>query len=104
MGFPGGSDSKEFACNAGDPSSIPGSGRSPGEGNGNLLQYFCLENPMDSGAWWTKVYRVAESHSGMCDYQFLSTTYYIHHTEPSSNIREVQVTLKEIRTEHLFRS
>ena len=45
MGFPGGSDSKEPACNAGDPGSISGSGRSPGEGNGNPLQYYCLENP-----------------------------------------------------------
>ena len=44
--------SKESACNAGDPGSIPGSGRSPGEGNGNPLQYSCLENPMDRGAWW----------------------------------------------------
>ena len=50
MGFPGGSDSKEFARNEGDPSSIPGSGRSPGEGNGNPLQYSCLENPVDRGA------------------------------------------------------
>ena len=44
-GSPGGSNSKESACNAGDPDSIPGSGRSPGKGNGNLLQYYCLENP-----------------------------------------------------------
>ena len=49
--FPGGSDGKASAYNAGDPGSIPGSGRSPGEGNGNLLQYYCLENPMDRGAW-----------------------------------------------------
>ena len=59
MGFPGGSDSKESACNTGDPGSIPGSGRPSGEGNGNPLQYFCLENPMDRGAWWATVYRVA---------------------------------------------
>ena len=50
-GFPGGPDSKEFACNAGDLGSIPGSGRSPTEGNGNLIQYFCLENFMDRGVW-----------------------------------------------------
>ena len=50
-GFPGGSDSKAFACNAGDLSSIHGLGRSPGEGNGNLLHYSCLENSMDEGAW-----------------------------------------------------
>ena len=49
--FPGGSDSKASVYNAGDPGSIPGSGRSPGEGNGNPLQYYCLENPMDRGAW-----------------------------------------------------
>ena len=51
VGFPGGSDGKESTCNAGDPGSIPGSGRSPPEGNGYLLQYFCLENSMDRGAW-----------------------------------------------------
>ena len=52
---------KESACNAGDPGLIPGLGRSPGEGNGNPLQYSCLENPMDRGAWWATVCRVAES-------------------------------------------
>ena len=51
-GFPGGSDSKESACNVGDLGSIPGLGRSPGEGNSNPLQYSCLGNPMDRGAWW----------------------------------------------------
>ena len=51
MGFPGGSGGKESAFNVGDPSLIPGSGRSPGGGNGNPLQYSCLENPMDRGAW-----------------------------------------------------
>ena len=51
MGFPGGSDSKESACNAEDLGSISGSGRSPGEGNGNPLQYSCLENPIDRIAW-----------------------------------------------------
>ena len=49
-GFPGGSDSKALAYNVGDLGSIPGPGRSPGEGNGNLLQHACLENPMDRGA------------------------------------------------------
>ena len=47
----GGSDGRVSIYNAGDPGSIPGSGRSPGEGNGNLLQYYCLENPVDRGAW-----------------------------------------------------
>ena len=51
MGFPGGSDSKESACNVGDLGSISESGRSPGEGNGYPLQYSCLENSMDRGAW-----------------------------------------------------
>ena len=60
-GFPGGSEVKASACNAGDPGSIPGSGRSPGEGNGNPLQYSCLENPMDGGAWWATAHWVAKS-------------------------------------------
>ena len=51
-GFPGGSDGEESACSAGDLGSISGSGRSPGEGNGYPLQYSCLENPKDRGAWW----------------------------------------------------
>ena len=49
---------KESSCNAGDAGSIPGWGKSPGEGNGNPLQYSCLENPMDRGTWWTTVHRV----------------------------------------------
>ena len=51
VGFPGGSEGKAFACSAGDPGSIPVSGRSPGERNGNPLQYSCLKNFMDRGAW-----------------------------------------------------
>ena len=61
MGFPGDSDGKKSACNEGDPGSILGLGRSSGEGNGNLLQYSYLENPMDRGAWGAAVHRVAES-------------------------------------------
>ena len=57
-GFPGGSDDKASACNAGDPGLIPGLGRSPGEGNGNPLQYSCLENSMDGGAWQDLVHGV----------------------------------------------
>ena len=60
-GFPGGSDSKESAHNVGDPGSIPGSGRSPGEGNGNPLQYSCLENSKDRGVWWAIVHGVTKS-------------------------------------------
>ena len=51
VGFPGGSDGKACACNAGDPGSIAGTGKSPGGGNGNPLQHSCLENPIDKGAW-----------------------------------------------------
>ena len=61
MGFPGSSDGKASAYNAGDLGLIPGSGRSPGEGNGNPLQYSCLENLMDGGTWWTTVHGVARS-------------------------------------------
>ena len=61
VSFPGGSEVKASAWNAGDLGSIPGLGRSPGEGNGNPLQYSCLENPMDGGAWWASVRGVAES-------------------------------------------
>ena len=60
-GFPGGSVVKNLPANAGDVSSIPGSGRSPREGNDNPLQYSCLENPMDRGAWQATVHGVAES-------------------------------------------
>ena len=60
MGFPGGSEVKASAYNVGGLGSIPGLGRSPGEGNGNPLQYACLENPMDGGAWQAAVHGVAE--------------------------------------------
>ena len=58
MGFPSSSDSKASACNAEDLGSTPGSGRPPGEGNGNSLQYSCLENPIDRRAWWASVHTV----------------------------------------------
>ena len=58
-GLPGVSDGKVSACNA-DPGSFPGSGRSPGEGNGYLLQYSCLENSINRGAWWATVHGVAK--------------------------------------------
>ena len=60
-GFPGDSDSDESACNAGDPGSIPGLGRVPREGNGNPLQFFCLENSTDREAWQATVHRVRKS-------------------------------------------
>ena len=67
-GFPGGSDSKASAYNVGDLCSIPGSGRSPGEGNGNPLQYSCLENSMDGGAWWATVHGVSKSRTRLSDF------------------------------------
>ena len=67
MGFPDGSDGEESAYNAEDPCSVLRSRRSPGEGNGNPLQYSCLENPMDRGAWLATVHRVAKSWTQLSD-------------------------------------
>ena len=66
-GFPGGSDSKESTRNVGDPGSIPGLGRSPGEGNSNPLPYSGLENSMDRGAWWALVHGVTKSWTWLSD-------------------------------------
>ena len=65
--FPGYSDSKESACNVGDTGSIPGWGRSPGEGNGYPHQYSCLDNSMDRGAWWATVHRITKSWTRLSD-------------------------------------
>ena len=73
--FPGGSDSKESACNAGDLGSIPGSGRSPGKRNGNPLQYSCLENSMDKGASWAAVY--AKSQNNRVTNNFTFTHFHL---------------------------
>ena len=73
LGFPGGSEVKASAWNAGDPGSIPGSGRSPGEGNGNPLQYSCLENPMEGGAWWAVVHGVSKSRTRLSDFTSLQS-------------------------------
>ena len=67
MGFPGGSDGKESACNAGDLGLITGLGRSPGGGHGNPLQYSCLENLMDRGDWWATVHGVTKSQARLSD-------------------------------------
>ena len=66
-GFPSGSDSKESACNAGDTGSIPEPQRSPGEGNGNPLQYSCMENSMDRGVWQAAVHGVTKSQTQLSD-------------------------------------
>ena len=68
--LPGGSEDKASACNAGDPGSIPGLGRSLGEGDGNPLQYSCLENPMDRGARQATVHGVAKSRTRLSDFTF----------------------------------
>ena len=75
MNFPPSSDGKASAYNAGDLGSIPGSGRSPGEGNGNPLQYPCLENPMDGGLWWATVHGVAKSRKRLSNF-----THSLTHT------------------------
>ena len=69
-GFPGGSDNKASVCNAGDPGSIPGLRRSPGEGNGNPLKFYCLENSIDGGAWWATIHGVARSRTQLSDFTF----------------------------------
>ena len=79
MGFPGGLTVKNPPVNAGDTGSIPGSGRSPGEENGNPLQYTCLENPMDRGAWWATVHTVTKQ----LDMTDLKTAPYLSISGPS---------------------
>ena len=70
--FPGGSEGKASACNAGDLGSIPGLGRSPGEGSGNPLQYSCLENPMDREACWATVHAIAKSRTQLSSFTFIA--------------------------------
>ena len=69
--FPGGSNGKASVYNAGDLGSIPGLGKSPGEGNGNPLQDYCLENPMDRGAWWATAHGVAKSRTRLNNFTSL---------------------------------
>ena len=82
MGFPGGSDGKETACNTGDLGSISGSGRSLGEGNGNPFQYSYLENSMDRGAWWATAHGVTKSQTQLTNqhnkYRDTHIYMYIH--------------------------
>ena len=74
LSFPGGSDGKVPACKVGDPGLIPGSGRSPGEGNGHPLQYSCLENSMDGGAWWPTVQGVTKSQTQLSNFTLFENT------------------------------
>ena len=92
-GFPGGSEVKVSACNAGDLGSIPGLGRSPGEGNGNPFQYSCLENPMDRGGWWAIVHGITES----------DTIEQLHFTSLHFNIQKNTIKLKFIPLANIFR-
>ena len=95
-GFPGGSVGKELACNAGDAGdlgSILGSGRSPGGGHSNPLQDSCLENPMDRGAWWTTVHRVAKSQTRLKrlsthtqNFPFCITPYILYMGFPDGSV------------------
>ena len=68
LGFPYGSDGKKSTCSVGDLGSIPGSGKSPGGGNGNSLQYSCLENPMDRGVWQATVHGVSKNGTQLSDF------------------------------------
>ena len=77
--FPGGSDGKESACSAEGQGSIPGLGRSPGEGNGEPLQYPYLENPMDGGAWSASVHRMANSRIWLSDFTLCMYVYQLEY-------------------------
>ena len=77
QGFPGGSDSKEYFCNAGDPGWFPPLGRSPGEGNGYPLQYSCLENTMIRGARWSMVHGIAKGQTWLSDQHFQLFYFYV---------------------------
>ena len=87
--FPGGSDGKTSARNAGGPGLIPGSGRSPGEGNGNPPQHSCLENSMDGGAWWATVHGVAKSQKRLSDF-----TKHVRARSTSSNVSWISDMIK----------
>ena len=91
MGFSGNSADKESTCNAGDASSIPRLGRSAGEGNGNPLQYSCLENSMDRGAWQATVHGVAKSWTWLNDFHFHFRLYYFAHKLKTTDMHVFKV-------------
>ena len=76
QGFPGGSDGKPSACSVRDPGSIPGSGRSSGEGNGNPLQDLCLKNPVDREAWYAAVHGITKNQTRLSDFTFTQSKGY----------------------------
>ena len=89
VGFPGGSVGKHPPVNAGDSDSFPGLGRAPGKGNGNPLQYACLENPMDRGAWWAIVHSVPKSQAQLSDKTTTTTPAilkYLPHDNPRHSL------------------
>ena len=92
--FPGGSEGKASTCSAGDLGSIPGSGRSPGEGNGNPLQYSCLENPMDREAWLTTVHGISQSQTQLSDFNF-----FHFHAPNIGAAQYIRQTLTDIKGE-----
>ena len=110
QGFSGGSEVKASARNVGDPGLIPGLGRSPGDGNGNPLQYSCLENPMDRGAWWATVHGVAKSWTRLNDFTFfLCSTQgsrtskargqsWPEHCDASLSCQSCQLLIRVLRT------
>ena len=93
--FPGDSEVKASAWNAGDPGSIPGSRRSPGEGNGNPFQYSCLENPMEGGAWWATVHGVTKSWTRLGDFTF--TFFTVHSKRINFTVCELYLNKAVIR-------
>ena len=93
-GFPGGSAGKESACNAGDVGLIPGLGRSPGEGNGNPLQYSCLENSTDRGAWQAEVHGVTKSQTQMSKHAHTHASMHSLSRDQPSFLAKMKYTME----------
>ena len=97
-GFPGGSVGEESACNAGHLGSIPGSGRSPGEGNGYPVQYSCLENSTDRGTWWTTAHGVARIWTGLSNPHF----HFLTSMTVYKNFQSIALTFKNFLFQNLL--
>ena len=110
MGFPGGASGKNLPANAGDirdAGSIPGSGRSPGGGHDNPLQYSCLENPMDRGAWWATVHRVTKSQTllkGLSTHSYITCTILLISSVQFNGIKHIHccATITTIHFQNFF--